>query len=79
MSKGKTYVITLIGRSFKILMAIVTRFDLKIFEYNAVNIFINTLLNKTIYIKMPLRYKNKGKVLYLYKALYGLKKSPLLW
>ena len=24
-------------------------------------------------------YKEKGKVLYLYKALYGLKKSLLLW
>ena len=24
-------------------------------------------------------YKEKGKVLYLYKVLYGLKKSHLLW
>ena len=24
-------------------------------------------------------YKEKGKVLHLYKALYGLKKLPLLW
>ena len=24
-------------------------------------------------------YKEKGKVLHLYKALYGLRKSPLLW
>ena len=24
-------------------------------------------------------YKEKGKVLYLYKVLYGLRKSPLLW
>ena len=24
-------------------------------------------------------YKEKGKILHLYKALYGLKKSPLLW
>ena len=24
-------------------------------------------------------YKEKGKVLYLHKALYELKKSPLLW
>ena len=28
---------------------------------------------------MPMGYKEKGKVLYLYKVLYGLKKSPLLW
>ena len=24
-------------------------------------------------------YKKKGKVLYLYKVLYGLRKLPLLW
>ena len=28
---------------------------------------------------MPVRYKKKGKVLYLNKVLYGLKKSLLLW
>ena len=28
---------------------------------------------------MPVGYKEKGKVLHLYKALYGLKKLPLLW
>ena len=28
---------------------------------------------------MPVGYKEKGKILYLYKALYGLRKSPLLW
>ena len=26
-----------------------------------------------------MRYKEKGKILYLYKVLYGLKKLPLLW
>ena len=28
---------------------------------------------------MPVGYKKKRKVLYLYKVLYGLKKLPLLW
>ena len=73
------YIITLVRRNFKILIAIATRFDLKIFQYNAINAFVNTLLNKTIYIRIPVGYKEKGKVLYLYKALYGLKKLPLLW
>ena len=73
------YVTTLARRSFKILMAIATRFDLKILQYNTVNAFINTLLNKIIYIKIPIRYKKKGKVLYFHKVLYKLKKLPLLW
>ena len=40
---------------------------------------MNTPLNEAIYIRIPVRYKKKGMVLYLYKALYGLKKLPLLW
>ena len=59
-------------------MAIAIQFDLKIFQYNAINSFVNTLLNKTIYIKIPIGYKEKMKVLHLYKVLYGLKKLPLL-
>ena len=39
---------------------------------------MNTPLNKKIYIKIPIGYKEKGKVLHFYKALYELKKSPLL-
>ena len=31
INKGETYIITLVRKSFKILMAIITRFDLKIF------------------------------------------------
>ena len=72
------YVVTLVGKSFKMLMAIATRFDLKILQYDAINAFINTPLNETIYIRMPMGYKEKGKVLYLHKALYGLRKLPLL-
>ena len=73
------YIITLAGRNFKILVAIAIRFDLKMLQYNTVNAFVNTPLNKTIYIKMLIRYKEKRKVLYFYKVLYGLKKLPLLW
>ena len=73
------YIVTLIGRSFKILVAIATRFDLKIFLYDVINVFINAPLNEMIYIRIFVGYKEKGKVLYLYKALYGLRKLPLLW
>ena len=58
---------------------IATRFNLKILQYNAVNVFVNTPLNKIIYIRILMGYQEKGKILYLYKILYGLKKLPLLW
>ena len=73
------YIIILIRRSFKILVAIIIRFDFKMFQYDVVNVLINTPLNKTIYIRMPVGYKEKGKILHLYKALYGLRKLSLLW
>ena len=72
------FIITLVRRSFKILIVIFIRFNFEILEYNAVNIFINAPLNKTIHIRIPIGYKEKEKVLYLYKALYGLRKSLLL-
>ena len=60
-------------------MAIATRFDLEMLQYDAVNAFVNTPLDEAIYMRMPVGHKEKGKVLYLHKALYGLRKSPLLW
>jgi hypothetical protein len=48
-------------------------------QYNAVNAFLNSLLNKNIYISYPPGYYQKNKALKLYKALYGLRRSPLLW
>lgn len=61
-------------------MAITIKFDLKITQINAVNIFIHYDLNKVIYIKLLPGF-NKGKidkVLHLKKALYRLQQLPLL-
>ena len=44
-------------------MAIVARFNLELKQYDAVNTFINTQLEDTIYIQMPPGYKNPGKIL----------------
>ena len=67
------------GRSFKVLLVIVVKFDLKLYQYDVVNTFIYTKLNKVVYIRMPLGYEKKDMVFILYKALYRLRKSPLLW
>lgn len=44
-----TYVIILVARTFKALIIISTPFDLKIWRYNAINVFVNNFLNKNIY------------------------------
>lgn len=73
-----TYAATLAGKLFRVLMTIAAQFDLKLLQYNAVNTFINAKLNKEKFIKLPPGYWERGKVLSLKKALYKLRKSPVL-
>ena len=73
------YTATLAARLFRALMAIVAIFDLNCWQGDAVNAFTNSLINKIIYVKCPDGFGVKGKCLLLYKALYGLHQSPLLW
>ncbi|PHH87415.1 hypothetical protein CDD83_8907 [Cordyceps sp. RAO-2017] len=74
-----TYAATLAGRSFQILMAITAKFDLETRQLDAVNAFTNSLLDEDVYVQFPDGYRRKGWVLKLLRALYGLRRSPLLW
>lgn len=74
-----TYASTLAARSFRILMAIAARFDLELVQYDAVNAFVNAILDRDVYMKMPPGYRKPGQILKLQRALYGLRCSPLLW
>ena len=74
-----TYAATLAGKSFRVLMAIATRFDLELLQYDAVNAFVNADLNEEKFMELPPGYRKPGKLLSLKKALYGLRKSPVLW
>ena len=77
--RENTYAATLAGRSFRTLIAIAARFDLELIQYDAVNAFVNAKLDEDIYMKMPPGHRRSGTILKLHKALYGLRKSPLLW
>jgi hypothetical protein len=78
--QADTYAATLAGRSFRALIAIATRFDLEMKQYDAVNAFVNASIDEVIYMRMPPGRRGAGdKILLLKKALYGLRKSPLLW
>ena len=67
---------------FRALIAFIASFKLKIKQYNIINIFINSLINKEIFINylkniiLPLNIKNL--YLFLFKAFYSLKQLPLL-
>ncbi|KAF9871344.1 reverse transcriptase domain protein [Colletotrichum karsti] len=75
----ETYASTLAGRSFRSLMAIVARFDLETLQLDAVNAFTNATLDETVYVWFPPGFSRPGYCLILRKALYGLRRSPLLW
>ena len=74
-----TYATTLASPVFRTLMAIIAVFELEACQYDIVNAFINSTLNKTAYYSCPEGYKGDGSYLLLHKALYGLCRAPILW
>ncbi len=74
-----TYAATLAARSFRVFMAMAARFDLELTQYDAVNAFVHANLDETVFMKMPDGYRKTGHILKLNKALYGLRRSPILW
>ncbi|POS82088.1 hypothetical protein EPUL_006735, partial [Erysiphe pulchra] len=78
-SDKNTYAATLAARNFRILTAIIAKFDLEARSLDAINAFTNADLDEVIYVYYPEGFKSPGFVLQLSKALYGLRRSPLLW
>ena len=71
---------TLAATSLPVLLVLTAKFDLETLQLDAVNAFVHAeLLDKTVFMRMPPGYAEQGKVLKLNKALYGLRRSPLLW
>jgi len=70
---------TLASTAFRALMGITAKFDLETLQMDAVNAFINCKLDEVVYMHQPPGFGDRGKVLRLRKALYGLRRSPLLW
>ena len=65
--------------SFRALMAIAAEYDLELEQMDAVNAFVHCDLDEVVYMRMPPGYEKSGKILRLRKALYKLRRSPLIW
>lgn len=74
-----TYAATLAAKVFRALTAVITAFDLDVWQGDAVNAFANSLIDEIVYIKCLDGFTIKGKYLLLRRALYGLRQSPRLW
>jgi hypothetical protein len=78
LSEKEIYAVILAGRSFRMLIALAARWNLKIRQLDAVNAFPNSELDEKVYIELPDGFKASGKIGRLLRALYGLRRSPLL-
>ncbi|RMZ78499.1 hypothetical protein DV736_g6692, partial [Chaetothyriales sp. CBS 134916] len=76
-----TQATTLASTSFRILMIITAKFDLETIQIDVINAFVHCDLDKVVYMKYPpgIQPPNRHTILRLKKALYGLRRSPLLW
>jgi hypothetical protein len=74
-----TYAATLAVQVFRALMAIAAAYDLEAKQLDAVNAFVNSVLDEEIYCECPPGYEHLGPCLLVLRALYGLRRSPKLW
>jgi hypothetical protein len=75
----ETYAATLTSKTFRALMAITAYFDLDTEQLDAVNAFTNSRIDEEVYVRCADGYEEQGKCWKLNRALYGLRRSPLLW
>src|SRR5580692_1313199 len=74
-----TYAATFAAQVFRAIIAITAAFDLETRQYDAVNAFVNADLPTPILCNCAEGFERNGFKLWLTKALYGLKTSPVLW
>ena len=68
--------------SIKVLIAIITYFDLELGQLDVKIVFLHGNLEEELYMEQPEGFIQKGledKVCLLKKSLYGLKQSPRQW
>ena len=80
----KTFSSTAQIRSFRIMVALSIIYDLPIHQYDVSNAFLNSKMDRDVYMEWPPGYENvlpkrKGTVIKLLKALYGLHQASRLW
>jgi nucleoside diphosphate kinase len=73
------YAITLASKMFRVLMTLITAFNLKTRQLNAINAFFNAHNDELIYCQMSNDYRLDEKVIKIIRALYEQRKSSLLW
>jgi hypothetical protein len=74
-----TYAITLTAKTFRALMIISIVFDLEIWQYDAINAFINNEIDEELYSECSNEFSRLDYCWKLNKALYELKQVSIFW
>ena len=74
-----TYAAILAAETMRFLLAIAAHFDLEMRQFDAVNAFLNCILDEIVYCDLPPGFERPGQVWHLLLALYGLRRAPHLW
>ena len=74
-----TYAATLTAKSFRLLLVVIAYFNLEAKQLDVVSAFLNSILNKKVYIRHPPSFYKYGKYLLLRHALYRLPRALKLW
>ena len=74
-----TYTATLVAQIFCAVTAITAAFDLEMRQFDAVNAFANVNLPTPLLCPCVEGYEQPGFLLWITKAIYGLKTSAVLW
>ncbi|MBE3047272.1 hypothetical protein IMZ48_33080, partial [Candidatus Bathyarchaeota archaeon] len=75
----ETYAATLAARTFRTLVAIAARWNLRMIQYDIKGAFTYSPLDEEVWCHLPQGHYQRGKLWKLLRALYGLRISPLLW
>jgi hypothetical protein len=79
MTHQNTYMTALAARTFRVLMIIFAAFDLDVWQYNAVNAFINNFIDEKTFNECFEDFTVFDHFWKLQKALYNLRQVSILW
>ena len=75
----QTFAHTALGKSLRITLHLIARFNMEIAQGDVPEAFLNAPLEEDVYMELPEGFTKPGVVVKLNKSLYGLKQAPRNW
>lgn len=75
----ETYAPVVRYTSIRFLLSLAAKYDLDIFQMDAISAFLQGDIDTEIYMSQPEQYKENNQVCILHKSIYGLKQASRQW